>query len=149
MALEMPPQSLIDHVFKNKSIIDGIVLRHIGTLVPTGRSTAGYGGIHDIICHQEEGLEPLHLPTENGSVLVLLFGEFTALEDLHAFDDGEASGHLAPRDRVGEARGVVFGELAFEFVREAGEGLDVRQEVGFDLFVDGEEGGLVGGHVAV
>mmetsp|Transcript_16364 Transcript_16364/g.35363 ORF Transcript_16364/g.35363 Transcript_16364/m.35363 type:complete len:213 (+) Transcript_16364:1850-2488(+) len=60
--LEMPPQRLINHILENQSIINGIVLCNTRTFVPTGRSTAGDTRVHNIIGHQEERLQPLHLP---------------------------------------------------------------------------------------
>ncbi len=145
MFLKMPPQCLINHILKNQSIINGIVLGHIRLFVPARSSTAGNAGVHDIIGHEKEGLEPLDLPSQNGGILVLLFGEFALFEDFDSFDDGEAAGHFTAGHGVGDADGVVVDELLLDVVGEGGEVLDVGDEVGFDLFVDGEESVFVCG----
>ena len=147
MLLEMPPQCLINHILKNQSVINGIVLGDIWFFIPAWRSTAGNAVVHDIIGHEEEGLEPFDLPSQNGGILVLLVGEFALFEDLDTFDDGEATGHFTSGDGVGDADGVVVDELLLDIVGEGWEVLDVGDEIGFDLFVDGKEGVFVcGGH---
>lgn len=78
-------------------------------------------------------------------MFVFHLGQGAALEHLHAFNDGEATCHFPPGDGVGKACGVVGGQLFFDSGGEGGEFVDVGDEVGFDLFVDGEEGVSVGG----
>ena len=97
----------------------------------------GYTRVHDIIGHEEEGLEPFDLPSQNSGILVLLVGEFALFEDLDAFDDGEATGHFTSGYSVGDADGVVVDKLLLHIVGEGWEILDVGYEIGFDLFVDG------------
>mmetsp|Transcript_32909 Transcript_32909/g.59358 ORF Transcript_32909/g.59358 Transcript_32909/m.59358 type:complete len:217 (+) Transcript_32909:281-931(+) len=59
---EMSPQRLIDHILKDQRVVDGIVLCDVGTLVPARRATASDTRVHNVIGHEEECLEPLHLP---------------------------------------------------------------------------------------
>jgi len=147
---EMPPQCLINHILENQSVINGVVLSNIRFFVPAWRSTAGNTSVHDIIRHEKEGLEPFDLPSQNGGILVLLVGKFALFEDFDTFDDGEAAGHFTSGHGVGDADGVVVDELLLDAVREGWEVLDVSDEVGLDLFVDGEEGVFVcGSHVKV
>ena len=73
MLLEMPPQSLVNHFLKDQGVVDGIVLRDAKAFVPARRAAAGDARVYNVVGHEEECLEPLHLPSQDGGVLELLF----------------------------------------------------------------------------
>ena len=114
--LEVAAEGLVDEDLEEEGVVNGIVLGDVRVLVPARSAAAGDGAVHDVVGDEEEGLEPLDLPPEDGGVEELLVGEGPALEDLDALDDGEAARHLAAGHRRFEAFRVVRRELLLEVV---------------------------------
>ena len=90
-------------------------------------------------------MEPFHLPSQDGCILEFLLGEGSLFEYLDSLDYRETTCHFPAGDGVGKACRVVIDELFLDIVGEGGEVLDVGDDFGFDLLVDGQEGFLVGG----
>ena len=142
---EVAAEGLVNENLEEERVVDGIVLRHVRVLVPARGAAAGDGPVHDVVGNEEEGLEPLHLPAEDGGVEELLVGQGPALEDLDALDDREAARHLPTRDGRFEAFRVVRRELLLEAVRKARQVLEVPDQLRLELIEHLEEGILVGG----
>mmetsp|Transcript_13583 Transcript_13583/g.19959 ORF Transcript_13583/g.19959 Transcript_13583/m.19959 type:complete len:220 (-) Transcript_13583:265-924(-) len=72
LAAKVPLQDAEHSRLQEERVVDGNHL-HIGFLVPTGLTPPGLRVVHDVVRHQEEGLQPLHTPPQ-GSGPVQLAG---------------------------------------------------------------------------
>lgn len=84
----------VDGCFEHEGIVDG---NETNTLlaVPAGLTTTGDGAVHNVIAHQEEGLEKLGEPTQDAQVLELFIGEGLLQEGKTSVGNREASVQFA------------------------------------------------------
>lgn len=95
-------------------VVDGDGL-HVRQAEPAGLPSAGDTVVHEVIRHQEEGLQELDAPAQRGGLAALLVGQVVAHqlgEGAPHAQCGQASVHLATGDGVGEhARNPLVGLL--------------------------------------
>lgn len=83
-------QQDVDGRLEHEGVVDG---DHADVLlaVPAGLASAGDAAVHDVVGHEEEGLEQLNQPAEDGRRLVLLAGQFPVEELLGRVGHGHST----------------------------------------------------------
>mmetsp|Transcript_19016 Transcript_19016/g.53027 ORF Transcript_19016/g.53027 Transcript_19016/m.53027 type:complete len:423 (-) Transcript_19016:112-1380(-) len=91
----------VDKGLDGDGVVDGNVPGIAERLVPAGLSPAGDGGVHDVIGHQQPGLEPLDGPSQDGQLAELVVGDAVLANDGHAaLHHHQAAVHLSALDGV-------------------------------------------------
>mmetsp|Transcript_13246 Transcript_13246/g.36599 ORF Transcript_13246/g.36599 Transcript_13246/m.36599 type:complete len:224 (+) Transcript_13246:154-825(+) len=127
--LEVASQRLVDEILQKESIVDAVVLRDVRVLVPAGAATSRDAAIHDVVGHEEERLQPLHLPSQDGGIKQLLLGQGASLENFHAAHDRQSARHLAAGHGGLEALRVVRRQLFLEGIAESRQFLEVADQL--------------------
>lgn len=98
MAAEVLLQQGVDGGLEHEGVIDG---NHADTLmeVPAWLAAAGDAAVHDVVGHQEEGLEELRHPPKSGRLEVFVLIKLLVQEERHGVGYGHASVAL-PAQRV-------------------------------------------------
>ena len=77
LAAKVTLEDLVDLRFEDDPIVDRVHL-HVVELVPARLSAPRLRLVHDVVRHQEERLQPLDAPAEDGGASVLLVGKLAA-----------------------------------------------------------------------
>ena len=77
LAAKVTLEDLVDLSFEDDPIVDRVHL-HVVELVPARLSAPRLRLVHDVVRHQEERLQPLDAPAEDGGASVLLVGKLAA-----------------------------------------------------------------------
>mmetsp|Transcript_13846 Transcript_13846/g.38268 ORF Transcript_13846/g.38268 Transcript_13846/m.38268 type:complete len:410 (+) Transcript_13846:152-1381(+) len=90
MTLKVSLHHLKGESFNGHGVVNGNVPNLFQLFVPTGLSPAGNGRVHNIVRHQQPGLQPFNGPTQNGEAAIILIGNGPFL---HVFQNGHTGIH--------------------------------------------------------
>lgn len=94
LLLEVLLEQQVYGAFEHEGIVD-CNHSHLGHEIPARAAPTSLGAVHDVVGHEEEGLEQLDEPAQQSGVEELIVGELAVEEQLRGVDDREAAVALA------------------------------------------------------